>query len=205
MLYQGLGVDVLPPFHDRPLALPLPQRDPVLDDFALRRVDLERLLERVLRGTVFVGPLQDAPELLQRHELVLDGIAVDGGQAIDQRDPLAHGKPELARVFQETAEVDVRRVEIRLEPDALAQRVDGASPIAHFRERHPVVEIDRMQERIAGVGRYPGLVKIGDLMRLLEAIELSASENRSTIDDCCTRAPTLLPTHPSALSRAPYK
>ncbi len=178
---QRPRLDVLRALDHRPLALALPQRDPMLNDLGLFLVDIERLLQGVFGGGVIAGALEHPAQLLQGDELVLDGVAVDAGQAVDERQPLGNGGGELAAVLQRPAEVDVGGVEVRLEPGALAQGVDRAGVVAQFRQGHAVVEIDGVEELVGAVARDPGLVEIGGLLWRLQFLELLRL--REQVDD----------------------
>ena len=67
---QRFSIDALPWRDHRPLALALPQRNPMLHDLGLATIDVETLPERVFGGGVSAVRLQDPAGLLQRGEFV---------------------------------------------------------------------------------------------------------------------------------------
>jgi hypothetical protein len=172
-------LDVAPFRHDRPFALPLAQRDPVLDDFGLVGIDVEGLAERVFGRGIVVRRLEDAADLLQGHGLVVDGIAVDRRQDVDEPHPFAHRAFALALGVEQRAEIDIGRIEIGLQPDGRAEGIDGARRVAKLAQHDAIVEIDRMEHGVIRVVGDPGLVEIGSLrspaggLQLLRALQHS--------------------------------
>ena len=98
-------------------------------------VDVEALLAARLRRRCRSCALSSTrPVCCSDRQLVRDGLAVDGGELADQLHPFADRGADLADVLQRAAEIDVGRLEVRLQPDAVAERIDGAGVVAHVVE-----------------------------------------------------------------------
>ena len=96
---------------------------------------------------------------------------VTAGQLVDQLHPFADRRAGLADILERAAEIDIGRLEVRLEPDAVAEGVDGADEIAQIDQRHAVVEIDRMQQFMVAVEGDPDLVQLGHQRPLLHRLQ----------------------------------
>ena len=72
-----VSADTVPLGEHGPLALPLAQGNPVLQNLGLVRIDIETLPEGVFGRRIIVCGLKNAGGLLQRGQLVRDGFPVD--------------------------------------------------------------------------------------------------------------------------------
>ena len=77
-----------------------------------------------------VMAFQNAADLMQHGQLVRNRVAVDSGQLADKLHPLADRRADLPDVLEHAAEIDVGRLEVRLQPDAFPEGVDGAGVVA---------------------------------------------------------------------------
>ena len=173
---KALGLDTVPALDDRPLALPLAQRNPVLHRLGLLRRKIDGLVQRIFSSGIRMVELEHPAQLVQRHDLVADGSAIDGRHAVDERQPLADGGARLPQVLQRAAKVDVGGVKLRIDPQRIAQRIDGGEgiscPLCH--DSH--VEVRSGKMRIIRMKGDPSLVEIrggGGTLRLLEVFGLT--------------------------------
>ena len=153
---------IVPRRHHRPFALPLPEREVVLDDVMLVRVDLQTLPQGVFGMLVDAAALENAANLLECHDLVADRGAGDAGQPPDDRIPLKIGLVDRALAFEQGSQIDIRRDEIGIEGNRLFQRFLGAVQVVEFAEHHAEIEIDGIAQRICGVVIEPDLVEFDD-------------------------------------------
>ena len=86
----------------------------------------------------------------------------DVGAHVHVAAPLLDGFIGEPGFFKCSAQIDVRRPELWIELQALAQRLDRAGDIAILPRCHRIVEARQMQQRIGVVECDPGLVEIDD-------------------------------------------
>ena len=129
------------------------------DDRAVRFV-----LATALREAGYeVEAFENAADVLERHQAITNPVRRNFGGRFREASPLFDGPIVQAAIFQDAAEIDVRRPEQRIEFQTCPQRMDRAHGIAGLVGGNSVVEIDEMQQRIGVVERDPGLVKLGRL------------------------------------------
>ena len=104
-----------------PFALPLAQRDQVLNGFTLRRIELQAMAQHLFGRLVLIGSLQRARALIERGGLVRHCRSGHGAQACQGSRPFGERKPHAAEPLVNAAQVDVRRHEVRIECDRLLQ------------------------------------------------------------------------------------
>ena len=149
----------------RPFALALAQRRPVLTGLRLIRLQFDRLPQRGFRLLVQPGAFENASHLLQRHGAIVDPLRRDVGTRIHKAAPLRNGLICEPTFFQRPAEVYVRGSELRIEFQAVAQRLHRAADVVVLPAGHRIIEARQMQQRIGVVEGNPGLVEIGDERR----------------------------------------
>ena len=119
---------------------------------------------------------QHAAELVQRHDLVAQASGpFTAGKPVDEGQPLAHRGTGLALVLQRAAEIDVGGVELRIDPQRIAQRIDGGEGIAAALGHHRHVEMGRREMRIIRIEGDPALVEFCGRCRTLRLLGMSAS------------------------------
>ena len=149
----------VPALHHRPLALPLAQRDPVLDGLRLARREIDGLAQRILGRRVGMVEFQHPPQLVQRHHLVAQCRTIEGGKPIDEGEPRAHRRPGLTEILQRATEIDIGGVELRIYPQRVAQGVDGGKGITAALGHHRHVEVGSRELRVIRIERDPALVE----------------------------------------------
>ena len=135
----------------RPAALPLPQADPVLHRIALPRRNLDQPAQRVLgqgkRTTLF----QQARRLLQCSNLVRQGVAGHRCQHLKRVVPVRQRVLRRPQALIHRTQVDVRRQEVRLQPNRFQESAGGAIGVAGLLQHDAVVEVHGVKQRIAGM------------------------------------------------------
>lgn len=84
------------------VALPLAQRDPVLDGLRLVGREVDGLAQRILGGRIGMVEFKHAAELVHCHQLVAKGWIIHHGKAIHQGKPLGDRRAGLALILEVT-------------------------------------------------------------------------------------------------------
>ena len=153
-------------------ALALAKRNPMLHGFGLVGIDGKRLAKRVFGCGIAVDALQHPADLVERHGLVGDGIGRHGRQVFNHRPPACDRRIAAPCRFELVPEVDIGRIEIRLDADRLAQCVDRACRVLDFRQRDRVIEAHRMKQRMIRVEGDPCLVEVNRPLGLSQRLDL---------------------------------
>ena len=150
--------------QQRPAALALAQRDPVLHHVALGAAgQFRHLAQRVLRLRQVPPAFQHGGHLLQRGCLPGEAVASEHAKLPRDVRPVAERRIGRAHAFQHGAEIDIGRQEARFAADGGAEGLRRGAQIAETGEQHALVEQHRVQRRVVGFGGRPGRIERGGL------------------------------------------
>ncbi len=168
-LAQG---DVFGRRENRPLALALAKRAPVMAGIRLVGTHLDGLPEGCFGLFQKIGIFHHATGMLDRHQAKRQAIGGGICGLFGKLPPLLDRLGSEAAVFQGAAKVDMGLAEFRLKRQAGPESVDRAGNVADVAQRHGIVEIHHVQIGMAIVVSRPLLVEVrrlGLLARLVEA------------------------------------
>ena len=150
----------------RPFALRQARGDKLLGDIACVRRKFETLRQRHFGRGKLMAVREDAADLFQQRDLVVDRVGRHRRHEIERAAPLVDGLVDLALSFKAGAQVDAGRSKVRLQGERRAQLGLTALFVTDLLQQGRAVEVRDEQQRMRLVEGNPDLIKLPRLIRL---------------------------------------